>query len=133
MFGLASCKQGKLIKSANGTQSDSVVCQCGHTVMQCSGAGSYLGKERFMGTKRPDFLWLAPKRRSQKSFLSKGGAREYTGSPPLYVAAFFLNGREVLQHRTTLSPLQVRHTLSFFFLTCSPSVDNYITAQACKP
>ena len=44
-------------------------------VMQCSGARNSLGNQGLSGTKRPFFLWLAPKRRSQKRF-SAGGTRE---------------------------------------------------------
>ena len=40
--------------TAHSLDSDSVVCQM-RKVMQCSGARNYLGKQRFMGIKRPFF------------------------------------------------------------------------------
>ena len=60
-------EQGGTQQTAHSLNSDSVVCQM-RRVMQCSDARSYLGNKRLMGIKRPNFLWLAPKRRSHEAF-----------------------------------------------------------------
>ena len=60
-------EQGGTQQTAHSLNSDSVVCQM-RRVMQCSDARSYLRNKSLMGIKRPNFLWLAPKRRSHEAF-----------------------------------------------------------------